>query len=38
MLRSLKAAARDMYLLIRAALVGKQNRHHDPSEPSVLEA
>ena len=38
MLRSLKAAARDMYLLIRAAIVAKQNRSHDPSEPSVLEA
>ena len=38
MLRSFKAAARDMYLLIRAALVAKQNRHHDLSEPPVLEA
>ena len=38
MLRAFKAAARDMYLLVRAALVAKQNRHQDPSEPSVLEA
>ena len=37
MLSSLKAAARYMYLLVRAAIVAKQNRGLDHSEPSELE-